>query len=52
MDLSEFGLGVRSNRYAMIVADGALSLLSIEDTLSDHAKSSATFLCSAIEDTG
>ncbi len=50
VDLSEFGLGVRSSRYAMIVADGALSLLSVEDTLSDHAKSSATFLCTAIEE--
>lgn len=49
VDLSEFGLGIRSNRYAMFVADRLVSLLSVEDVLSDHDKSSAASLCGMME---
>lgn len=49
VDLSEFGLGIRSNRYAMFVADRQVSLLSVEDVLSNHDKSSAASLCGMME---
>lgn len=49
VDLSEFGLGIRSNRYAMFVADRLVNLLSVEDVLSNHDKSSASSLCGMME---
>lgn len=49
VDLREFGFGIRSNRYAMLVADGAVKLISVEDVLTAHEKSSATTLCSMME---
>jgi peroxiredoxin len=51
VDLTQFGLGIRSNRYAMLVSDGSVSLLSIEDALSDHRKSSAASLCAKMDET-
>lgn len=45
VDLSEFGLGVRSNRYAMVVRDGTVEILNVEAALSDHKASSAASLC-------
>jgi peroxiredoxin len=45
VDLSEFGLGIRSNRYAMVVRDGAVELLSVESELSGHGVSSAAAVC-------
>jgi peroxiredoxin len=49
VDLTQFGLGIRSNRYAMLVADGAVTLLNVEDVLSNHDKSSAASLCSRMD---
>jgi len=49
VDLSEFGLGVRTNRFAMIVSDGVVKLLDVEETLSDHARSSAASLCTKLQ---
>lgn len=49
VDLSEFGLGIRANRYAMIVCDGTVEVLDVEDTISDHDKSSAASLCARLE---
>jgi len=49
IDLSGFGLGLRSKRYAMLVDDGAVKVLNVEDTPPEHDKSSATSLCSAID---
>jgi glutaredoxin/glutathione-dependent peroxiredoxin len=52
VDLSRFGLGIRSNRYVMLVADGAVRILSVEDSLMSHDKSSAKTLCSLMEPSG
>lgn len=49
VDLSEFGLGIRTNRFAMIVSDGKVDVLGLEETISDHDKSSAASLCAALE---
>ncbi len=45
IDLSQYGLGIRSNRYAMVVADGRVAMLSVEDGVMTHDKSSAASLC-------
>jgi peroxiredoxin len=49
IDLSGFGLGLRSKRYAMLVDDGVVKILNIEDLPPEHDKSSAATLCSAID---
>ena len=49
IDLSGFGLGLRSKRYAMLVDDGVVKILNVEDTPPEHDKSSAETLCSAID---
>ena len=49
IDLSGFGLGVRSKRYAMLVDDGVVKVLNIEDSPPQHDKSSAATLCSMID---
>ena len=41
MDMSAFGMGVRSKRYSMIVDDGVVSALNIEDTPKDAIASGA-----------
>src|SRR6476619_7962047 len=46
IDLSARGLGVRSKRYSMIVEDGVLKSLNIDETPGVHDMSSATKLCS------
>jgi glutaredoxin/glutathione-dependent peroxiredoxin len=48
-DGSGFGLGVRSKRYAMLVEDGVVKVLNVEDAPPDHDKSSAATLCSLID---
>ncbi len=49
IDLSPFGLGLRSKRYAMLVEDGVVKVLNVEDTPPEHDKSSAETLCSMID---
>lgn len=44
IDLSARGLGVRSQRYSMIVDDGVVKVLNVEDAPPQHDKSSATSL--------
>ncbi|MFN0218750.1 MAG: peroxiredoxin [Hyphomicrobium sp.] len=49
IDLSGFGLGLRSKRYAMLVKNGVVSVLNIEDSPPVAEKSSAANLCSMID---
>jgi peroxiredoxin len=49
IDLSAFGLGLRSKRYAMLVDDGVVKVLNIEDSPPQAEKSSAANLCSMID---
>ena len=46
VDLTARGLGMRSRRYSMIVEDGVVKSLNVEEVPSSHDKSSATMLCS------
>ena len=45
IDLAGRGLGVRSKRYSMIVEDGVVKALNVEDAPPSHDKSSAAALC-------
>jgi len=49
VDLSSFGLGLRSKRYAMLVDDGVVKALNVEDSPPVVEKSSAANLCSMID---
>lgn len=49
IDLSGFGLGLRSKRYAMLVDDGVVKVLNVEDSPPVAEKSSAETLCSMID---
>lgn len=51
IDLSSRGFGVRSKRYSMLVEDGVVKSLNVEDTPPNHDKSSAETLCSIIDHT-
>ena len=44
IDLTARGLGVRSKRYSMVVDNGVVSVLNVEDAPPQHDKSSATAL--------
>ena len=46
IDLTARGMGVRSKRYSMIVEDGVVKTLNVEDAPPNHDKSSAATLCS------
>jgi len=45
IDLTARGLGVRSKRYSMIVEDGVVKSLNLEEAPRNHDKSSAANLC-------
>ncbi len=49
IDLTSRGFGVRSKRYAMLVDDGVVKVLNVEDIPPQHDKSSAATLCSMID---
>jgi peroxiredoxin len=40
-DLSKFGLGTRSQRYAMVLEDGVVKYLAVEDSPPEHTKATA-----------
>ena len=46
IDLSARGMGVRSKRYSMVVEDGLVKSLNVEEAPSSHDKSSAAMMCS------
>jgi peroxiredoxin len=48
VDLSAFGLGIRSKRYAMIVADGVVKYLAVEDSPPEHNKATAEKVLAAL----
>ena len=48
LDGSGFGLGTRSQRYAMLVRDGAVEILNVEDVASSADQSSAASLLAAM----
>lgn len=41
LDLSKFGLGKRSQRYAMVLDDGVVQYLGVEDSPPKHIKATA-----------
>ena len=41
LDLSDYGLSGRSERYSMVVEDGLVKTINIEKTVFDHGVSSA-----------
>ena len=49
MDLSERGLGMRSKRYAMIVEDGVIKALEIEDAPGSAEKSGAEAIAKLLD---
>ena len=51
IDLTKFGLGVRSKRYSMLVEDGVVKALNVDEAPPMHDKSSAATLCSMIDGT-
>jgi peroxiredoxin len=51
IDLTQFGLGVRSKRYSMLVDDGVVKTLNVEDAPPQHDKASAETLCTQIGST-
>lgn len=51
IDLTKFGLGVRSKRYSMLVDDGVVKSLNVDEAPPAHDKSSAATLCSIIDRT-
>lgn len=48
-DMRPFGLGIRSKRYAMLVDDGVVKALNVEDIPPHHDKSSAESMCSLVD---
>lgn len=49
VDMSKYGLGIRSNRYAMIAIDRVVQLVSIEDMVMHHEKSSARIVTDQLD---
>ncbi len=48
LDLSAFGLGERSQRYAMVVEDGIVSKLNVEKSIFDADNSGASSLLASV----
>lgn len=48
VDLSDFGMGVRSKRYSMVVENGKVTMLNIEETPKSATKSGAAALLEAL----
>jgi glutaredoxin/glutathione-dependent peroxiredoxin len=48
-DLTKFGLGMRSKRYAMLVDDGVVKVVNVEEVPPNHGVSSAETLCTLVD---
>ncbi|MEM7289596.1 MAG: peroxiredoxin [Pseudomonadota bacterium] len=48
LDMSDFGMGVRSKRYAMVVDDGVVKALNIEDSPGTAVSSGAEAIMEAL----
>ncbi|MEP3524603.1 MAG: peroxiredoxin [Hyphomicrobiales bacterium] len=48
IDLSDFGMGVRSKRYSMVVEDGTVTMLNVEDVPKSAEKSGAATMLEAL----
>lgn len=48
IDLSDFGMGVRSKRYSMVVEDGTVTMLNVEDIPKSAEKSGAAAMLEAL----
>ncbi len=48
LDLADFGLGVRSERYSMIVDDGVVSTVNVEESILACDASSADALLAQV----
>ena len=48
MDMSAFGMGTRSMRYSMIVEDGTVTVLNVEDSPKDAVASGAETIMEAL----
>ncbi|MCF3931889.1 peroxiredoxin [Acuticoccus sp. M5D2P5] len=48
LDASGFGMGVRSKRYSMLVEDGVVKILNIEETPGEAKVSGATAILEAV----
>ena len=44
LDISSLGLGMRSKRYSMVVNDGVVETINVEDSIFDHEATSASGL--------
>ena len=45
IDMSARGMGVRSKRYSMVVEDGVVKSLNVEESPANHSASSAETMC-------
>jgi len=50
MEIPKFGLGVRAQRFTMLVCDGKVEQLNVEDSASEVGVSSAEHMCSLTSD--
>jgi glutaredoxin/glutathione-dependent peroxiredoxin len=48
-DLTAFGLGMRSKRYAMLVDDGVVKVVNVEEIPPNHGVSSAETMCALVD---
>ena len=47
-DGTDFGLGIRSQRYAAVIEDGTLTWIDVEDAPPDHEKTTADVVLSKL----
>ena len=50
IDLAGFGLATRSKRYSMLVEDGVVKALNVDEAPPVHDRSSAETLCAMLPD--